>query len=128
MRTTIDGAGRLVIPKETRRGAGLKPGMELDVRLRDGVIEIEPAPAPTRLVRRGHLLVAVAEGEVEPLTLEQVDRLRAEIRSSRAQASSRVQGAKALDTPRRAGARAGTWRSSTDDMLLRASQSMPAGV
>jgi AbrB family looped-hinge helix DNA binding protein len=83
MRTTIDGAGRLVIPKEIRRGAGLKPGMELDVRLRDGVIEIEPAPVPTQLVRRGHLLVAVAEGDVEPLTVEQVDRIRVEMERER---------------------------------------------
>ncbi len=42
MKTTIDAAGRLVIPKKIREEAGLKPGTALDVRVRDGVIEIEP--------------------------------------------------------------------------------------
>ena len=46
MRTTTDAAGRLVIPKEIRREAGLKPGMVLEVHWRDGHIEIEPAPLP----------------------------------------------------------------------------------
>jgi AbrB family looped-hinge helix DNA binding protein len=42
MKTTIDAAGRLVIPKQIGEKASLKPGMALDVRVRDGVIEIEP--------------------------------------------------------------------------------------
>lgn len=44
MKTTIDAAGRLAIPKAIREQAGLRPGIELDVRLSDGVVEIEPAP------------------------------------------------------------------------------------
>ena len=41
MKTTIDGAGRLVIPKQIREQVGLKPGMPLDIRVDNGVIEIE---------------------------------------------------------------------------------------
>jgi AbrB family looped-hinge helix DNA binding protein len=76
MRTTIDSAGRLVIPKEVRRQAGIRPGMKLDVRYQDGRIEIEPSTLPVRLVRRGRFLVAVPETEVEPLTVEMVEETR----------------------------------------------------
>ena len=42
MKTTIDKAGRLVIPKEIREKAGLEPGMEVKIRcnLDEGQIEI----------------------------------------------------------------------------------------
>jgi AbrB family looped-hinge helix DNA binding protein len=79
MKTTIDGAGRLVIPKEIRQQAGLKAGTELDVRLREGVIEIEPTPIPVKLVRKGHLLVAVPLVELEPITADDVERVREEV-------------------------------------------------
>ena len=45
MKTTMDRAGRLVIPKEIRREAKLVPGVPLEVKWREGRIEIEPAPA-----------------------------------------------------------------------------------
>jgi len=32
MKTTIDHAGRLVIPKDIRRESGIKPGMPLEIR------------------------------------------------------------------------------------------------
>jgi AbrB family looped-hinge helix DNA binding protein len=41
METTIDGAGRVVIPKPIREAAGLKPGTGLRIDYRDGKIEIE---------------------------------------------------------------------------------------
>jgi AbrB family looped-hinge helix DNA binding protein len=78
-RTTIDGAGRLVIPSDVRRAAGIRPGTLLDVRYRDGHIEIEPAPLPVRLERRGRWLVAVPEEPEEavpPLTVETVEQTR----------------------------------------------------
>ncbi|MCC7104725.1 MAG: AbrB/MazE/SpoVT family DNA-binding domain-containing protein, partial [Chloroflexi bacterium] len=84
MRTTIDAAGRLVIPREVRRQAGLQPGLPVDVRWRDGRIEIEPAPAPVRLVRRGRLLVAVPEEAVPPLRTETVEAVREALRDERA--------------------------------------------
>jgi AbrB family looped-hinge helix DNA binding protein len=86
MRTTIDAAGRLVIPSEVRRQAGLRPSMPLDVRWRDGRIEIEPAPVPVRLERRGRLLVAVPQEPVPPLEAETVAATREALRRERATA------------------------------------------
>ena len=83
MKTTIDFAGRLVIPKEVREQAGLKPGMVLDVRCRAGRVEIEPAPLPVKLVRKGRLVVAVPEGDVSALTADTVERTRKMLRRAR---------------------------------------------
>jgi AbrB family looped-hinge helix DNA binding protein len=80
MKTTIDRAGRLVVPKKIREAAGIVPGAELSIRVADGRIEIEPAPLDVRLVRRGSLTVAVPHKRIPPLTPEIVgrtlDRLR----------------------------------------------------
>jgi AbrB family looped-hinge helix DNA binding protein len=76
MKVTIDAAGRLVIPSEIRKQAGLRPGMQLNVRLREGRIELEPATLPVRLEQRGRFLVAVPEVEVEPLTTATVEEVR----------------------------------------------------
>ena len=83
MKTTIDPAGRLVIPKQIRQEAGLRPGMPLDVRWRAGRIEIEPAPLPVKLVRKGRLLVAVPEKDVAKLTADTVERTRQGLRRER---------------------------------------------
>ncbi len=72
MRTTIDAAGRVVVPKQLRDSADLMPGQELEIVERDGRIEIEPVPAPMALVERDGFLAAETEGEAEPLTSEQV--------------------------------------------------------
>jgi AbrB family looped-hinge helix DNA binding protein len=37
MKTIMDDAGRLVIPKSIRQQAGLKPGLPLDIRWIDGL-------------------------------------------------------------------------------------------
>ena len=80
MKTTIDRAGRLVVPKRIREAAGIVPGSELTIRVADGRIEIEPAPLKVRLVKRGSLSVAVPRKRIDPLTPEAVegtlDRLR----------------------------------------------------
>jgi AbrB family looped-hinge helix DNA binding protein len=80
MRTTIDRAGRLVVPKPIRDAAGIVAGAELEIRVSDGRIEIEPAPLEVRLVKRGRLTVAVPRLPVPALTedvvRETVDRLR----------------------------------------------------
>jgi AbrB family looped-hinge helix DNA binding protein len=86
MKTTIDSAGRVVIPKKIRQQAGLEPGTVLDVRLHDGRVEIEPAPMPVRLVRKGRFLVAVPEVEVDPLTIDEVEETRQAIWRNRAEA------------------------------------------
>lgn len=83
MKTTIDPAGRLVIPSSVRREAGLRPGMPLAVRCRDGVVEIEPEPLPVKLVRRGRLLVALPAGKAEALPESVVERTRRSLREER---------------------------------------------
>lgn len=49
MRTTIDGAGRIVVPKAMRVSMGLTAGREIDVVFTDGRIEIELAPVEVDL-------------------------------------------------------------------------------
>lgn len=83
MKTTMDQAGRLVIPKEIRREARLAPGATLEVRWRNGRIEIEPAPAAVQLQRRGRLLVAVPKNKIAPLTPEGVEQTRARLLEDR---------------------------------------------
>jgi AbrB family looped-hinge helix DNA binding protein len=68
MRTTIDVAGRVVVPKALRDELGLRGGEELEVSVRDGRLELEPPPLPMHLERRGGLLVAVPDAAVVPLT------------------------------------------------------------
>jgi AbrB family looped-hinge helix DNA binding protein len=53
MRTVIDRAGRIVVPKPLRQAPGLKPGQPLEVRAGDGRLEIEIAPTPRQLKKRG---------------------------------------------------------------------------
>jgi AbrB family looped-hinge helix DNA binding protein len=87
MQTTIDSAGRLVIPSEVRRAAGIQPGMPLEVRYRDGRVEIEPAPLPVRLERRGRWMVAVTETMMPPLSVESVEQTRQTLQRERGQFS-----------------------------------------
>lgn len=72
----MDAAGRLVIPKDIRRRAGLQPGMPLDVRWHDGKIEIEPAPTPVTLVRKGRFVVAMPQVESPALTTVEIEDTR----------------------------------------------------
>lgn len=72
MKTTIDAAGRIVVPKPLRQALGLKPGQLLEIRAGDGRLEIEIAPTPVRLQMRGKGVVAVPEEKLPPLTAAQV--------------------------------------------------------
>jgi len=58
MKTTIDKAGRVVIPAPIRARAGLRPGTEVEILLDDlSVRLVRHVPRP-RLVRVGRRLVA----------------------------------------------------------------------
>ena len=71
MVTTIDKAGRVVIPAAVRERAGLRPGTELEITVDEFGVRLEPrAPGP-RLVRVGRRLVA--RPTVKPDDRPQVD-------------------------------------------------------
>lgn len=72
MRTTIDAAGRIVVPKAIREALDLKPGQALEIRAGDGRLEIEAAATPMSLQRRGKGVVAVPESELPTLTAAEV--------------------------------------------------------
>jgi AbrB family looped-hinge helix DNA binding protein len=58
VRTTIDKAGRVVIPAAVRDRAGLTPGTELEVTLDETGVRIERVAPGPRLVKVGRRLVA----------------------------------------------------------------------
>ncbi len=83
MKVTIDSAGRLVIPKTIREAAGLVPGARLDIRLRDGHVEIEAEPVNYRLEWRDGWLHAIPDRELPPVTHEMVQELIRQDREER---------------------------------------------
>lgn len=80
METTIDRAGRIVVPRRLREELGLTGGTRVEIRIREGRLEIEAAPTPMRLVRRGKGLVATTE---KPLPRLGADEVRAVLESLR---------------------------------------------
>ncbi|MEX0782104.1 MAG: AbrB/MazE/SpoVT family DNA-binding domain-containing protein, partial [Dehalococcoidia bacterium] len=84
MRTTIDAAGRIVIPKKLRDKAGLTPGSKVEIKECDGRVEIEAIWEEPRLEWRGRFLVAVPPEGTPPLTIEEVEEVRRAIYEERA--------------------------------------------
>jgi len=58
MRTTIDKAGRVVIPAVIRERAGLTPGTELEINVDEIGVRLERVAAGPRLVKVGRRTVA----------------------------------------------------------------------
>ena len=58
MRTTIDKAGRVVIPAQLRERAGFQPGADLEVTIEDSVVRLERVASGPRVVKVGKRLVA----------------------------------------------------------------------
>jgi len=83
MSTAIDSAGRLVIPKAVRDAAGIKPGMQLEIRFRDGCIEIEPSPLAVVIETVDGVAVASPAKPVPTLTAGAVDATRDRLRDER---------------------------------------------
>jgi AbrB family looped-hinge helix DNA binding protein len=75
MRTTIDSAGRIVIPKKIRDRAGLAPGAAVEIHECDGRVEIEAIWDEPRLEWRDGFLVAVPPEGTPPLTAEDVSEM-----------------------------------------------------
>jgi AbrB family looped-hinge helix DNA binding protein len=72
MRSTIDAAGRVVVPKPIRDALRLRGGEALEIEERDGVIEIRPAATEVDIVETPQGPVAVPREELPPLTDEAV--------------------------------------------------------
>ena len=81
MNTTMDSAGRIVVPKALRQALGVAPGQLLDIRAGDGRLEIEIAATPMKLKKKGKGVVVVPDTDLPALnaglvreTLERVRR------------------------------------------------------
>jgi AbrB family looped-hinge helix DNA binding protein len=70
MRTTIDAAGRLVVPKPLREELGFAAGTELELTAVDGRLEVA-VPSRVRVEEGPHGVRFAAESN-EPLTADQV--------------------------------------------------------
>ncbi len=81
MIATMDKAGRIVIPKAIRTRAGLEAGVPLEIRVRDGRVEIEPAPRRIELKEHGPLLIAEAVEDGPILTADEVRRAIEDLRT-----------------------------------------------
>ncbi len=84
MTSTIDSAGRVVIPKKVREAARLRPGTRVRFRVEAEGVLVEPEPLSVTFERRGTMVVAVPETPVPTLSAEEVARTIDEIRESRA--------------------------------------------
>jgi len=72
MITTIDKAGRIVVPKAMREALDLDAGRRVEIVVEDGRVVIGPAPVPKRLEVRAGRPVVVADGPMPALTTEMV--------------------------------------------------------
>lgn len=72
MKVTIDRAGRVVVPKALREELHLEAGVALEIRVREGRLELEPVATPMRLVRRGKGLVATTDEPLPPIDADDV--------------------------------------------------------
>jgi AbrB family looped-hinge helix DNA binding protein len=72
--TTIDKAGRVVIPKELRDAIGLTPG-RVDIWVEGASLSIE-VPTSAHVVRKKGRLVVTSPPGTPPLTDEEVRRIR----------------------------------------------------
>jgi AbrB family looped-hinge helix DNA binding protein len=72
MKTTIDAAGRIVVPKSLRQALGLEPGQVVEIREGNGRLEIDIPPTPMQLRKRGKGVVAVPERDLPGLTADTV--------------------------------------------------------
>jgi AbrB family looped-hinge helix DNA binding protein len=67
MHVTIDGAGRVVVPKPVRSELGLTPGTQLEIEVVDDHIELHAPQAKPILVQGLHGPVIAATGtEITP--------------------------------------------------------------
>jgi AbrB family looped-hinge helix DNA binding protein len=78
MHVTIDGAGRVVVPKQLRDELGLTPKTPLEIDVVDGHLELSPPREPAKLVAGPHGPSIAATGT--PITDKDVRRTLEAIR------------------------------------------------
>ncbi len=79
MKTTIDRAGRVVIPKAIRDRAGLTPGSEVEIAEDNGEIKLSQSAPQGRVIERdGYLLWESEEPVPEDATLRAISEAREE--------------------------------------------------
>jgi len=84
MKTTIDAAGRLVLPKAAREALRIKGEAELEVRITEDHVELEPVPLEVDLTEKDGFYIAVPRKSSEQtLSSEAVEKLRLQIREER---------------------------------------------
>lgn len=77
MRTTIEGVGRLVLPKAIRESAGLYAGAEVEISVLDGdIIQLQPVPCSVRIEQHGVRFVALPINPIPELTEALVQAVR----------------------------------------------------
>lgn len=72
MRTTIDSAGRIVVPKSVREAMRLEAGRAVDIAFVDGRIEIEIVPTDVTVEIGDGLPVITPVGEMPAVTDEEI--------------------------------------------------------
>ncbi|MEO8099041.1 MAG: AbrB/MazE/SpoVT family DNA-binding domain-containing protein [Acidobacteriota bacterium] len=83
MKTTIDRAGRVVIPKAIRERAGLVAGAEVEIRYDNGIVEIEPPLATGHVVEDGGKLFWKSAPGTPPITPEMINQAIEDVRRER---------------------------------------------
>ena len=79
-RVTIDGSGRLVIPKVLREELGIVAGQPLYASVSDGRLELEPAPLNAELVEVDGVMVITPHEPLAPMSRDDVRRLIESVR------------------------------------------------
>ncbi len=65
METSIDSAGRIVVPKPLRDALGLAPGSTVDISRYGAGLQLLPAGRTARLVRESGVLVATGDTAID---------------------------------------------------------------
>jgi len=90
MTATIDGAGRVVIPKALRERAGLTPGTKIDFVFMNGNIEIHPVVEEGEWETRHGINFPVPPAGAPELSASEVRSLIEAVREERAEQVARA--------------------------------------
>lgn len=69
VRTTIDSAGRIVVPKQLRDALGLGAGAAVDVSFYGAGLQVTPVSRTARLTQLGDTLVADSDTAIDDDTI-----------------------------------------------------------